>query len=152
MVQLLIFYRDDWILIGFLYVLLVSSCSPNSQIEKWFLNGEMSIGIFASQEIPAGSEISYDYNFSSFSGAQKQLCRCGAPNCRGYIGERTSIKKVLANEAGVGASSKSGKKKGDKRKGGHRRVSPKIGPAFGCCLYFGGPIIDSFLWKFIRNF
>ncbi|GJJ69965.1 [histone H3]-lysine4 N-trimethyltransferase ASH1L [Entomortierella parvispora] len=98
------------------------SCSPNSQIEKWFLNGEMSIGIFASQDIPAGAEISYDYNFSSFSGAQKQLCRCDAPNCRGYIGERTSSKKAVPESGALGSSSKSGKKKGDKRKGGHRRV------------------------------
>ncbi|KAF8933395.1 Histone-Lysine N-Methyltransferase ash1l [Haplosporangium bisporale] len=68
----------------------------HSQIEKWFLNGEMSIGIFASQDIPAGAEISYDYNFSSFQGAQKQVCRCGAPNCRGYIGERVSKTKETA--------------------------------------------------------
>ena len=108
----------------------------------------MSIGIFASQDIPAGAEISYDYNFSSFSGAQKQLCRCGAPNCRGYIGERTSTKKVPTNESGVGASSKYGKKKGDKRKGGHRRVSLKISRVFGCRRYSAGQNIESFLMKF----
>ncbi|KAF9437887.1 Histone-Lysine N-Methyltransferase ash1l [Entomortierella beljakovae] len=97
------------------------SCSPNSQIEKWFLNGEMSIGIFASQDIPVGAEISYDYNFSSFSGAQKQKCRCGAPNCRGYIGERISKAKEPIN-APV-AQGKSGKKAGArKHKAGRRRV------------------------------
>ncbi|KAF9570395.1 Histone-Lysine N-Methyltransferase ash1l [Mortierella alpina] len=96
------------------------SCSPNSQIEKWYLNGEMSIGIFASQDIPAGTEISYDYNFSSFRGAQKQKCRCGAINCRGYIGERSSKNKELAN----GSSDKPPGKKidGRKQKAGRRKV------------------------------
>ncbi|KAG0047970.1 Histone-Lysine N-Methyltransferase ash1l, partial [Gryganskiella cystojenkinii] len=102
------------------------SCSPNSQIEKWFFNGEMQIGIFAFQDIPAGAEISYDYNFSWFTGAQKQQCRCGAPNCRGYIGERLSAKKTQPQEVSSSgaASSKSGmKKKGEKRKGGNRKVN-----------------------------
>ncbi|KAF9968912.1 Histone-Lysine N-Methyltransferase ash1l [Actinomortierella ambigua] len=77
------------------------SCSPNSQIEKWFLNGEMSIGIFASQDIPAMTEITYDYNFSSFSGAHLQQCRCGSANCRGYIGARSqgARLKEMSNEA-----------------------------------------------------
>ncbi|KAG0083814.1 Histone-Lysine N-Methyltransferase ash1l [Podila epicladia] len=95
------------------------SCSPNSQIEKWLLNGEMSIGIFASQDIPAGAEISYDYNFSPFSGAQKQRCRCEAPNCRGYIGERGSTKTKSAGEVTPQASasaSKSRKASNGKRK------------------------------------
>ncbi|KAG0336305.1 Histone-Lysine N-Methyltransferase ash1l [Podila horticola] len=38
--------------------------------------------------IPVGAEISYDYNFSSFQRAQKQVYRCGALNCHGYIGGR----------------------------------------------------------------
>ncbi|KAF9281345.1 Histone-Lysine N-Methyltransferase ash1l, partial [Mortierella antarctica] len=95
------------------------SCSPNSQIEKWLLNGEMSIGIFASQDIPSGAEISYDYNFSPFSGAQKQRCRCEAPNCRGYIGERGSTKTKSAGEVTPQASasaSKSRKASNGKRK------------------------------------
>ncbi|KAG0315909.1 Histone-Lysine N-Methyltransferase ash1l [Linnemannia gamsii] len=101
------------------------SCSPNSQIEKWFLNGEMSIGIFAAQDIPAGAEISYDYNFSSFSGAQKQKCRCGAPNCRGYIGERLSKNKEAAAQASTKMiSGRSGSKaNAKKRKTGRRGVS-----------------------------
>ncbi|KAF9208090.1 Histone-Lysine N-Methyltransferase ash1l [Haplosporangium sp. Z 27] len=100
------------------------SCSPNSQIEKWFLNGEMSIGIFASQDIPSGAEISYDYNFSSFSGAQKQKCRCGAPNCRGYIGERISKSKEPAIVPASQSSGRSGKKAdARKRKAGRRKVN-----------------------------
>jgi hypothetical protein len=113
------------LLTGKLYLLFRYSCSPNSQIEKWFLNGEMSIGIFAAQDIPAGAEISYDYNFSSFSGAQKQKCRCGAPNCRGYIGERLSKNKEAAAQASTKMiSGRSGSKaNAKKRKTGRRGVS-----------------------------
>ncbi|KAG0280535.1 Histone-Lysine N-Methyltransferase ash1l [Linnemannia exigua] len=98
------------------------SCSPNSQIEKWFLNGEMSIGIFAAQDIPAGAEISYDYNFSSFSGAQKQKCRCGAANCRGYIGERLSKNKeaAMASSTKVVSGRSGSKANAKKRKAGRR--------------------------------
>ncbi|KAF9382836.1 Histone-Lysine N-Methyltransferase ash1l [Podila verticillata] len=95
------------------------SCSPNSQIEKWLLNGEMSIGIFASQDIPSGAEISYDYNFSPFSGAQKQKCRCEALNCRGFIGERGPTKTKSAGEVvpqQQASASKSRKAKNGKRK------------------------------------
>ncbi|KAK3818777.1 MAG: hypothetical protein J3Q66DRAFT_282237, partial [Benniella sp.] len=100
------------------------SCSPNSQIEKWYLNGEMMIGIFASQDIPTGAEISYDYNFSSFSGAQKQKCRCGAPNCRGYIGERISKNKEPAHVPSTQSSGRAAKKAdGRKRKAGRRKVT-----------------------------
>ncbi|KAK3846797.1 MAG: hypothetical protein J3R72DRAFT_363315, partial [Linnemannia gamsii] len=98
------------------------SCSPNSQIEKWFLNGEMSIGIFAAQDIPSGAEISYDYNFSSFSGAQKQKCRCGAANCRGYIGERLSKNKeaAMASSTKVVSGRSGSKANAKKRKAGRR--------------------------------
>ncbi|KAF9301919.1 Histone-Lysine N-Methyltransferase ash1l [Mortierella antarctica] len=88
----------------------------HSQIEKWFLNGEMSIGIFASQDVPAGAEISYNYNFSPFQGAQKQVCRCGAPNCRGYIGERVSKTKdtaVVPTKKNDGRKHKAGRRKLD---------------------------------------
>lgn len=111
------------------------SCSPNSQIEKWLLNGEMSIGIFASQDIPAGAEISYDYNFSPFSGAQKQKCRCEALNCRGFIGERGPTKTKSAGEVvpqQQASASKSRKAKNGKRKA--KRVSDtgeKDPPLFG---------------------
>ncbi|KAG0237479.1 Histone-Lysine N-Methyltransferase ash1l [Actinomortierella wolfii] len=107
------------------------SCSPNSQIEKWFLNGEMSIGIFASQDIPAMTEITYDYNFSSFSGAHLQECRCGSANCRGYIGSRSqgARLKEMSNDGldGAGSPSSSGSVNGNGgtgRKGSHSNNGP----------------------------
>ncbi len=60
------------------------SCAPNCHIEKWSVDGEYQVGVFASRPIEPGEELTYDYNFESF--ATKQACKCGAPNCKGFIG------------------------------------------------------------------
>ena len=39
------------------------SCEPNCKIEKWNVNGDMRIGVFAHVDIAAGEELTYDYNF-----------------------------------------------------------------------------------------
>ncbi|ODQ64933.1 SET domain-containing protein, partial [Nadsonia fulvescens var. elongata DSM 6958] len=64
------------------------SCSPNSQMEKWNVSGVPRIGLFASENIPAGTEITYDYNFSWFDEDSAQECTCGSKNCRGFINGR----------------------------------------------------------------
>lgn len=66
------------------------SCNPNSEMQKWYVHGIPRIGLFASDSIPTGTELTYDYNFDWFDGAKMQACLCGAPNCRGYIGKRSS--------------------------------------------------------------
>ncbi|ORZ03451.1 hypothetical protein BCR43DRAFT_483390 [Syncephalastrum racemosum] len=63
------------------------SCDPNCHIEKWIVNGEPRVGVFASKFIPAKSELFYDYNFSTFGDIHQQ-CNCGADKCRGFIGKR----------------------------------------------------------------
>lgn len=74
----------------------------NARIEKWIVKGEPRIGVFAGKKgIEAGQEITYgilsgyfsdlDYNFSWFEGAKEQVCKCGAPTCRGFIGKRKAI-------------------------------------------------------------
>lgn len=65
------------------------SCSPNSEMQKWYVNGIPRIGLFASDSIPAGTELTYDYNFDWFEGAEMQVCLCGEPNCRGFIGRKS---------------------------------------------------------------
>lgn len=60
------------------------SCEPNCEAQKWTVNGFPCIGIFAAKDIDRGEEITYDYNFKSYS--QPQECSCGAKNCRGRIG------------------------------------------------------------------
>jgi hypothetical protein len=56
------------------------SCDPNSIVQKWNVNGEMRIGIFAWIDIPAGQEITFDYQFETI-GIPK-MCHCGTKKCR----------------------------------------------------------------------
>lgn len=49
--------------------------------------GETRVGIFATENIKAGSELTFDYQFERF-GVKKQQCFCGESNCRGFLGEK----------------------------------------------------------------
>ncbi|KAI3635667.1 hypothetical protein MIR68_006305 [Amoeboaphelidium protococcarum] len=68
------------------------SCDPNCHIEKWLVDGEIAVGLFAAKYIPAGTELTYDYNFHTF-GANRQSCLCGAQNCRGWMGKANEVKQ-----------------------------------------------------------
>lgn len=59
------------------------SCRPNSAMQKWYVNGLPRMALFAIEDIRAGGEISYDYGFLPYNGAQ--VCNCGEVNCRGFI-------------------------------------------------------------------
>ena len=49
-----------------------SSCAPNCESQKWHdaATGEIRIGIFAAEDIPAGAELTYDYQFQHAGLAQ----------------------------------------------------------------------------------
>ncbi|KAJ8330458.1 hypothetical protein O5D80_001444 [Batrachochytrium dendrobatidis] len=59
------------------------SCDPNCHVEKWYVGTEFRVGIFATNNISVGSELTYDYRFDSYG--QMQPCYCGSQNCRGFI-------------------------------------------------------------------
>ena len=61
------------------------SCDPNCETQKWVVNGELCIGLFSLQDIPAGTELTFDYNFERY-GDKPMRCFCGTKNCRGFIG------------------------------------------------------------------
>ncbi|CCH42258.1 Histone-lysine N-methyltransferase [Wickerhamomyces ciferrii] len=63
------------------------SCDPNAEMQKWYVNGEPRIGLFAKRSIEAGEEITYDYNFEWFENGEPQKCYCGSKNCHGFIGK-----------------------------------------------------------------
>ena len=46
--------------------------------------GERHIGIYATERIAKGTEITFDYQFQRFD--EPIRCLCGAPNCRGIFG------------------------------------------------------------------
>ena len=56
------------------------SCEPNLESVQF---GER-IWLVAMRDIHRGEELSYDYCFGLEDFAEHR-CRCGAPNCRGYI-------------------------------------------------------------------
>ncbi|KAI4307227.1 hypothetical protein L6164_030437 [Bauhinia variegata] len=62
------------------------SCDPNCRTEKWMVNGEICIGLFALRDIKQDEEVTFDYNYVRVFGAAAKKCYCGSPQCRGYIG------------------------------------------------------------------
>ncbi|KAM9354803.1 histone-lysine N-methyltransferase NSD2 [Pholidichthys leucotaenia] len=63
------------------------SCQPNCETQKWTVNGDTRVGLFAICDIPAGTELTFNYNLDCL-GNEKTVCRCGAPNCSGFLGDR----------------------------------------------------------------
>ncbi|AWP16004.1 putative histone-lysine N-methyltransferase NSD2 [Scophthalmus maximus] len=63
------------------------SCQPNCETQKWTVNGDTRVGLFAVCDIPAGTELTFNYNLDCL-GNEKLVCRCGAPNCSGFLGDR----------------------------------------------------------------
>uniref|UniRef100_A0A060TD66 ARAD1D04708p n=1 Tax=Blastobotrys adeninivorans TaxID=409370 RepID=A0A060TD66_BLAAD len=67
------------------------SCAPNCEMQKWYVKDVPRIGLFAGPNpIPAGTELTYDYNFDWFPGATQQICHCSSENCRGVIGRKSA--------------------------------------------------------------
>ncbi|XP_076885699.1 histone-lysine N-methyltransferase ASHH2-like [Bidens hawaiensis] len=62
------------------------SCEPNCRTEKWMVNGEVCIGLFALRDIQKGGELTFDYNYVRVFGAAAKKCVCGSSRCRGVIG------------------------------------------------------------------
>ncbi|KRT86397.1 PHD finger motif containing protein [Oryctes borbonicus] len=61
------------------------SCQPNCETQKWTVNGDTRVGLFAVQDIPANAELTFNYNLECV-GKEKKICKCGASNCSGFIG------------------------------------------------------------------
>lgn len=63
------------------------SCEPNCETQKWIVNGDARVGLFAKEDIPAGSELTFDYQMD-FSHFEKLKCNCGSKRCSGLIGKK----------------------------------------------------------------
>ncbi|KAM5340772.1 histone-lysine N-methyltransferase NSD2 isoform 1-T1 [Glossophaga mutica] len=73
------------------------SCQPNCETLKWTVNGDTRVGLFAVCDIPAGTELTFNYNLDCL-GNEKTVCRCGAPNCSGFLGDRPKTSAALTSE------------------------------------------------------
>ncbi|CAJ2637434.1 unnamed protein product [Trifolium pratense] len=69
------------------------SCAPNCVLEKWQVDGETRVGVFAARSIEVGEPLTYDYRFVQFGPEVK--CRCGAQKCQGFLGSKKKISKVV---------------------------------------------------------
>lgn len=98
------------------------SCDPNCEMQKWSVNGVYRIGLYALKDMPAGTELTYDYNFHSFNVEKQQLCKCGFEKCRGIIGGKSQRMNGLTSHKSsqlVSTHKKSGRSK-EKRKSKHK--------------------------------
>uniref|UniRef100_A0A8C7K7M8 Nuclear receptor binding SET domain protein 2 n=1 Tax=Oncorhynchus kisutch TaxID=8019 RepID=A0A8C7K7M8_ONCKI len=74
------------------------SCQPNCETQKWTVNGDTRVGLFAVCDIPAGTELTFNYNLDCL-GNEKTVCRCGAPNCSGFLGDRPKAAEPKGKKA-----------------------------------------------------
>ncbi|XP_074785389.1 histone-lysine N-methyltransferase ASH1L isoform X2 [Athene noctua] len=97
------------------------SCNPNCEMQKWSVNGVYRIGLYALKDMPAGTELTYDYNFHSFNVEKQQLCKCGFDKCRGIIGGKSQRMNGLSskNNQPVSTHRRPGRSK-EKRKSKHK--------------------------------
>eukprot|EP00934_Nitzschia_sp_Nitz4_P008455 Nitzschia sp. Nitz4//scaffold80_size88189//18388//23841//NITZ4_005082-RA/size88189-processed-gene-0.12-mRNA-1//1//CDS//3329558615//8445//frame0 len=61
------------------------SCDPNCVVERWKVRGILRAAVIASRDIPAGTELSFDYQWERKRGRAPTKCHCGAPTCRGTL-------------------------------------------------------------------
>ncbi len=65
------------------------SCEPNCGMIKWTVAGKPRVALFAGDAgIMTGEEMTYDYNFNPYSVKNLEICRCGTPSCRGFLGPK----------------------------------------------------------------
>ncbi|XP_078530500.1 uncharacterized protein LOC144817653 isoform X2 [Lissotriton helveticus] len=92
------------------------SCQPNCETQKWTVYGSTRVGLFALCDIPAGVELTYNYNLECI-GNNKAVCRCGAPNCSVFLGDSPKSTSTPSDK------SKKPKKRRRKSGGDGRTVS-----------------------------
>eukprot|EP00794_Sanderia_malayensis_P005747 gene5747-6450_t len=86
------------------------SCDPNCDTQKWTVNGEIRVGLFANKNIETSSELTFNYNLDTL-GNEKKACRCGSKNCSGFLGVRPKTQNALALKEKKKAKTKKKKKK-----------------------------------------
>uniref|UniRef100_A0A665T5X1 Histone-lysine N-methyltransferase NSD3 n=1 Tax=Echeneis naucrates TaxID=173247 RepID=A0A665T5X1_ECHNA len=73
------------------------SCSPNCETQKWTVNGDVRIGLFALCDIEAGTELTFNYNLHCV-GNRRTSCHCGSDNCSGFLGVQPMSAVVTEKE------------------------------------------------------
>nr|XP_025146309.1 histone-lysine N-methyltransferase NSD2 isoform X3 [Bubalus bubalis] len=103
------------------------SCQPNCETLKWTVNGDTRVGLFAVCDIPAGTELTFNYNLDCL-GNEKTVCRCGASNCSGFLGDRPKTSAASSSEE----KGKKTKKKARRRRTRGEGKKPSEDECFRC--------------------
>ncbi|XP_026529183.1 histone-lysine N-methyltransferase, H3 lysine-36 and H4 lysine-20 specific isoform X4 [Notechis scutatus] len=85
-------------------------CQPNCETQKWSVNGDTRVGLFALENIKAGTELTFNYNLECL-GNGKTVCKCGAPNCSGFLGVRPKNQPPATEEKSKKCKRRHGKRK-----------------------------------------
>uniref|UniRef100_A0A3Q2ZKC4 Histone-lysine N-methyltransferase NSD3 n=1 Tax=Kryptolebias marmoratus TaxID=37003 RepID=A0A3Q2ZKC4_KRYMA len=110
------------------------SCSPNCETQKWTVNGDVRIGLFALCDIEAGTELTFNYNLHCV-GNRRMSCHCGSDNCSGFLGVQPTSAVVMEKEE----KAKNAKMKPKKRK---LRLEGKHTHEYFCfCCGEGGELV-----------
>ncbi|KAM4676345.1 histone-lysine N-methyltransferase NSD3 [Discoglossus pictus] len=73
------------------------SCNPNCETQKWTVNGDVRVGLFALCDISQGTELTFNYNLDCLGNGRTE-CHCGADNCSGFLGVRPKTACATATE------------------------------------------------------
>lgn len=75
------------------------SCQPNCKVERWKVRGIQRAIVVALCDIPAGTELTFDYQWERKRGRAPTKCHCGVTTCRGTLELPKSLDQVdLENE------------------------------------------------------
>lgn len=102
-------------------------CQPNCETQKWSVNGDTRVGLFALSDIKAGTELTFNYNLECL-GNGKTVCKCGAPNCSGFLGVRPKNQPIVTEEK----SKKFKKKQQGKRRSQGEVTKEREDECFSC--------------------
>ncbi|XP_040860422.1 histone-lysine N-methyltransferase, H3 lysine-36 specific isoform X2 [Ochotona curzoniae] len=102
-------------------------CQPNCETQKWSVNGDTRVGLFALSDIKAGTELTFNYNLECL-GNGKTVCKCGAPNCSGFLGVRPKNQPIATEEK----SKKFKKKQHGKRRSQGEITKEREDECFSC--------------------
>lgn len=78
------------------------SCDPNCVVERWKVRGILRAAVVACKDIPAGTELSFDYQWERKRGRAPTKCHCGSIICRGTLEvprsmEEEALERKLSN-------------------------------------------------------
>ena len=107
------------------------------------MDGEVCVGLFALRDIASGEELTYDYNFQTFS-EKKQECLCGSVNCRGFLvraseGREAQKQLVIKEKENQRLAKRRSRKKADAVVATTEGMMPVVQTASGAATSKSGP-------------